>query len=170
LLETRRARAAGARSAPDAPRPGGPLAKLDPAWGIVPIALLWANAHISYYLGFVLRRGPTCWTTCSTAARAAGPVCWRSPSSAAALASFANPFGWRALAQPLEYFTVWRTKPIYQSIGELAPTIQYLDMHVRDGLLAWLVVVVLAALVRWRTRGFDDGARRCSWSSASHRR
>src|SRR5262245_64020114 len=42
LLEARRSRPAGA-----------PPAR-DPAWGVVPIALLWANAHISWYLGFVV--------------------------------------------------------------------------------------------------------------------
>src|SRR4029077_19412216 len=42
LLESRRQRAAQ------------PRRSRDPAWGIVPIALLWANAHISYYLGFIV--------------------------------------------------------------------------------------------------------------------
>ena len=29
----------------------------DLAWGLIPIAILWANAHISYYLGFIISGG-----------------------------------------------------------------------------------------------------------------
>ncbi len=154
LLESRRARAAAERAVAVAAVPAGSLAKLDLAWGIVPIALLWANAHISYYLGFVIS---SAYLLDDLLRRGGGrrPGVLALAIAAAAVASLANPFGWKALLQPLEYFTVWRHEPIYQSIGELARTIEYLDVHVRDGLIAWLVVVVLGALVRWRTRGFD---------------
>ena len=151
LLEVRRARASTA-ARPAAP--AGALARLDLAWGIVPIALVWANAHISYYLGFVvsgayllddlLRRG-----------QGRRPGALVLAMAAAAVASLANPFGWRALAQPLEYFTVWRHEAVYQSIGELTPTFKYLDVHVRDALVPWFLVVVLGAIARWRARGFD---------------
>jgi hypothetical protein len=149
LLETRRVRATGLRTAASAAQPGGPLARLDLAWGVVPIALVWANAHISYYLGFVLS-GAYLLDDLLHRRQGRRPGVLALAIAAAAAASFANPFGWRALVQPLEYFTVWRHEPIYQSIGELAPTIQYLDMHVRDGLPAWLAVVVLGAFARWR--------------------
>ena len=119
---------------------------------LVPIALLWANAHISYYLGFILAGG---YLLDDVLQRRHG----RRPGGlalamvVAALASLANPFGWRTLVQPLDYFTIWRHEPVYQSIGELAPI--YWDVHVRDALIAWLVRVVGAALLRWRQRGFD---------------
>src|SRR5207247_859724 len=47
ILETRR------RSADAAAGPRGALGP-DRAWWIVPIAWVWANAHISYYLGLVV--------------------------------------------------------------------------------------------------------------------
>jgi hypothetical protein len=128
-----------------------PLAR-DPAWGVVPIALLWANAHISYYLGFIIsgaylldelvRRRPS---------RAPGALALA--IAAAAVASLANPFGWEALLQPLQYFTVWRHEPVYLTIGELSPI--YWDVHVIDLLPLWLLLVVGGALARWRARGFD---------------
>jgi Flp pilus assembly protein TadD len=124
----------------------------DLAWGLVPIALLWANAHISYYLGFVVAGA---YLLDDLLRRRVGrqPGVLALAMVAAALASLANPFGWRALIQPLDYFTVWRHEPVYQTIGELAPI--YWDVHVRDGLIAWLALVVGAAVLRWRRHGFD---------------
>lgn len=144
LLEIRRARA---RERPAAERP-----KLDLAWGVVPIALLWANAHISYYLGFIVS-GAYLLDDLIHRRRGGRPGVLMLAILAAAAVSFVNPFGWRALAQPIEYFTVWRHEPVYKTIGELDPI--YWDQHVRDALPAWLVLVVVAALVRWRRRGFD---------------
>ena len=150
LLETRRAATQ---------RP--PLAR-DPAWGVVPIAVLWANAHISYYLGFVLsgayllddllwRGGPAGVRSAGRSSRAPGALALA--MVAAAVASLLNPFGWETLVQPLRYFTVWRHEPVYQSIGELSPI--YWSVHVRDLLPLWMGLVVAGALSRWRTRGFD---------------
>ncbi len=144
LLESRRALA----SRPEA----GESAKPDRAWAVVPIALLWANAHISYYLGFIVS-GAYLLDDLLHRKQGRKPLVLALAMGAAALASLANPFGWRTLVQPLEYFTVWRHEPVYQSIGELAPI--YWDVHVRDALPLWLVAVVLGALARWRARGFD---------------
>jgi hypothetical protein len=120
---------------------------------LVPLAWVWANVHISYYLGLVLigihlgsawiaswrerrpgrRSGRGAMRTRgggrsteadeSTAVGAdARSVRRLAIVAAAAIAvSFLNPFGWRALAQPLEYFLHWRHEPIYQTIIELAP-------------------------------------------------
>jgi len=154
LLEIRRSRATAPRGEPSADAARGLLARLDSAWGVVPIALLWANAHISYYLGFVIS-GAYLLDDLLHRRDGRRPGGLALAMAAAGVASLVNPFGWRALVQPLEYFTVWRHEPVYQSIGELTPTFQYLDMHVRDLLIPWLAVVVLAALVRWRARGFD---------------
>jgi len=147
LLEARRAAAATVGTS-------GPWWR-DRAWGLVPIALLWANAHISYYLGFVVSGG---YLLDDLLRRRHGrrPLLLALAIGAAALASLANPFGWRTLAQPLEYFTTWRHEPIYQTIGELMPIYPgYWDVHLRDALPAWLVVVVAGALARWRARGLD---------------
>jgi hypothetical protein len=157
LLESRRARASSVERSGEAPGSASNPWR-DPAWGIVPIALLWANAHISYYLGFVVsggyllddllhRRAP------GGAGSGRRPGVLALAIAAAGLASFANPFGWQALVQPLQYFTVWRHEPVYQSIGELLPI--FWDVHIRDALPLWLAVVVLGALRRWRARGFD---------------
>lgn len=144
LLEMRRARATIAT------RPGLP----DPAWGIVPLAWLWANAHISYYLGFVMS-GAYLLDDLLHRRQGRRPGVLALALLAAAAVSFVNPFDWRALAQPLEYFTIWRHEPIYMTIGELSPTWTFLDLHVRDGLLAWLAIVVVAAALRARRHGVD---------------
>ena len=108
-------------SAPGDAQSGGPLARLDLAWGIVPIALLWANAHISYYLGFVLS-GAYLLDDLLHRRQGRRPGVLAIAIAAAAAASFANPFGWRALVQP-SGISPFGVRPIYQSIGELAPTI-----------------------------------------------
>jgi len=141
LLETRRLRAAQAV----------PLAR-DPAWGIVPIALLWANAHISYYLGFIIS-GAYLLDDLFRRRFGRAPRALALAMVAAGVASLANPFGWEALIQPLQYFTVWRHEPVYLSIGELSPV--FWDVHIRDLLPLWLGCVVAGAIVRWRARGFD---------------
>ena len=146
VLETRRQRAV---RAPD-PRAAGSLR--DPAWGIVPIALLWANAHISYYLGFIVS-GAYLLDDVVNRRRAPGTLALA--MVAAAVASLANPFGMEALLQPLQYFTVWRHEPVYLTIGELAPLYKYWGVHVRDLLPLWLGLVIAGAIVRWRARGFD---------------
>jgi hypothetical protein len=153
LLETRRQLQARPRDGTRSEaRAAAAAMSHDVAWGLVPIALLWANAHISYYLGFVVSGG---YFLDELRRRRSGgrPGVLALAIGAAALASFANPFGWRALAQPLDYFTVWRHEPVYQTIGELAPI--YWDVHIRDGLVGWLVLLVGAAILRWRRQGFD---------------
>ena len=143
LLESRRA---GAKAL----RPASPWR--DPAMGLVPIAVLWANAHISYYLGFIVS-GAYFLDDLVHRGRGRAPGALALAIAAAAAASLVNPFGWHALVQPLQYFSVWRHEPVYQSIGELGPIVW--DVHGRDGLPIWLVLVVAAALARWRSRGLD---------------
>ena len=126
-----------------------PALARDPAWGIVPLALLWANAHISYYLGFVVSGGYLLDDLLRR--RPAGALVLA--IVAAGLASLVNPFGLEALLQPLLYFTTWRHEPVYLTIGELAPI--YWRAHVKDLLPLWFALVIGGALVRWRVRGFD---------------
>jgi len=139
LLETRRAAAQRV-----------PLSR-DRAWGVVPIALLWANAHISYYLGFIVSGAYL--LDDLFVRRGGAPGALALAMAVAAVASLANPFGWETLVQPLQYFTVWRHEPVYLSIGELSPV--YWDVHYRDLLALWLGLVVAGAILRWRARGFD---------------
>src|SRR5262249_44208875 len=70
------------------------------AWALPAIALLWANAHVSYWIGFAM--------TLLFAADAG----WRrrrvprellASLAACAAVSFVNPFGWTALWQPFDY-------------------------------------------------------------------
>jgi len=147
LLEARRA-AAGASPTP------GPWWR-DRAWGLVPIAVLWANTHLSWVLGFVVSGG---YLLDDVWRRRHGrrPGVLALAIAAAALASLLNPFGWRALAQPFEYLTTWRHEPLYRTIGELMPVFPgYWRFHLRDALPAWLLVVGAGAVLRWRARGFD---------------
>jgi hypothetical protein len=154
LLERRR------RRAPGGSRSGGAL-------GLIAIAWAWPNVHISYFLGLVLLAIHSVeeWR----AARAAPPA---PPAPAGALArldglptpvvgllalavSFANPFGWRALWQPFEYFFLWRKEPIFGNIAELQPLTEAWQYHLRSGLPFLLAAWVLLAVWRPRGRRFD---------------
>lgn len=112
---------------------------------LVVVALAWANVHISYYLGFVVvgcyaleewRRGGR--PPSRLLAMAAGMVA----------ASFANPFGWRALWQPFDFALHGRNEIIFRDILELLPV--QLNTRWRDGLP--LLVVAWPALLVWRAR------------------
>ncbi len=146
LLERRRARgaAAGAR---------------DLAWAIVPIAWIWANAHISYYLGLTLTGVYAVTATIAArGTRGAGAPDPRPAGLWLALAacvavSFVNPFGWPLLAQPFDYFFVWRHEPIYQTIGELQPVDW--EVYAKVFLPLWLALLGGLAVWRWRRHGMD---------------
>jgi Flp pilus assembly protein TadD len=146
LLETRRRRGAPA------------VTGLDRAWWIVPVAAVWANAHISYYLGFILlgiyladahvaaRRAP------GGATSGLQRTLWLVALAAAAV-SFLNPGGWRTLWQPFEFLISWRNDPMFRSIGELRPPVW--GANLRNGLpllmLGWPALLVARA----RRRGVD---------------
>jgi tetratricopeptide (TPR) repeat protein len=66
----------------------------------------------------------------------------------ALLASFVNPFGWRALWQPFEFFFHWRHEPIFRDIVELRP-IDW-SQNWRNGLP--LVMLGWPLLMLWRAR------------------
>ena len=127
----------------------------DPAWGVVPIAMLWANVHISYYIGLLLT-GFHLVAALLPSQRARPPqaptiLLWALLASVAA--SLVNPFGWQALAEPFRYFFIWRHEPIYHVIGEL----RSVDWAVFAPVLlpVWLALLVLLAIWRWWRRGFD---------------
>jgi hypothetical protein len=120
------------------------------AWGLVPIAVTWANAHISYYLGFVLAGGYLL-DDLVRRRRAAGPLALA--MLAAAVTSLANPFGWQALAQPFQYFLTGRHEPVYATIGELQP-IDW-GMAIANGLPLFLLLLVAGAVAHARRHGPD---------------
>ena len=127
ILETRRGGSRGAEPGPD-----------HRAW-LIPIAGVWVNVHLSWYLLFFL------WGLYLLDGRGGRP--WRLVLLAA-LALFVNPWGVAALAQPFEFLFVWSREPIFRFIAELQP----LDMsvHQRDGLVALVGSWAALALWRWR--------------------
>ncbi|HTO90268.1 MAG TPA: tetratricopeptide repeat protein [Candidatus Sulfotelmatobacter sp.] len=157
VLERRRARAAGG------------------AIGLVALAWVWANAHISYWLGLALiaihlpaelrRRWPepaldrADGTGLGARIRAAIarfddlPLLWTLALCAAV--SFLNPFGWRALWQPFEYFLTWRHEPVYLTIPELSPLWLTWRSHLRSGLPILVALWPLLAFSRLRLRRLD---------------
>jgi hypothetical protein len=156
VLERRRAprgeRGAGA----------GALALILIAWG-------WANVHISYYLGlaitgFHLLARPAAGEPPDPGAAAAPRRSLlaridRMPLglalAACAAISFANPFGWRALWQPVEYFLYWRHQGVFLPIPELAPLLQTWPSHLRSGLPFLVVLWPLLAIGRAFARRLD---------------
>ncbi len=130
---------------------------------LVAIALVWANTHISYYLGFVVlaiyladawlasRRGVARPSRANAAPAAASRLAL---IGAAALAiSFVNPFGWRALWQPFDFFLNARHELMYRTIKELEPVDWRRYIHTVLPLLVggWTVAIVWRA----RRRAFD---------------
>lgn len=128
---------------------------LDPALLLIPIAWIWANAHVSYWLTFLLlgaawlddRFGRRVEEEGTTPAPATGRIGLVAIGLVAAAVAFANPFGWRGLWQPFEYFLYWRHEPIFQGIGELKPVDW--GVNLKNGLPVLVVAWPLLAL--WRS-------------------
>lgn len=127
-------------------RRGGP----DRTRWIIPLSMVWANAHISYFLSFVLLGAYLMpWATPQPRPSGRGRQVQRNlamTALGAAAACFVNPFGWHALAQPIQYFFEWRHEPLFTTIAEL----HGIDwpFHARDGLL--ILMFVWPALQLWR--------------------
>ena len=132
-------------------------ARRDPRLWLVPIAWAWANVHISYWLGLAVQG---IYLIASRDHRRAGeaevPAGRRARRhalailAASAAISFVNPWGWKALWQPFDYFLHWRHEPIFQTIGELQPVDW--SYHARDGLA--ILIVGWIVLLIWRARAF----------------
>ena len=142
LLESRRSRPDDARG-------------IDPAWGLVPLALVWVNVHMSYWIGWAL----TTFYLADTFVPGRGGFVVRSRRTlvlvlaACVGVSFLNPAGWRQLEQPFEYFFVWRHEALYRIVGELRPVVW--AAYNQSLLPLWLAAVPLLAIARWRRSGFD---------------
>src|SRR6185503_17741870 len=141
ILEGRRQRRDQAAVMPA----GAPLLR-DPSLWLVLIAWVWANTHPSYYMGFVIigfHLLDDLWAARKARAEVGATI--RAGSRrlfliavAGFAISFLNPWGWRPLWQPFEFFLTLRHEPIYQGIGEL----QHLEWgnNARNGLAVMLVL------------------------------
>jgi hypothetical protein len=127
------------------------------AW-LVPITWVWVNAHVSYFLGFVLLgiHGWGAWLGW----RPARSITARPPVApylyvalAMAAVAFANPFGWSGLWQPFDYAFHLSQEPLFRGIGELQPVT--FSTGWRYGL--WLMIMIwpLLGLLRVARHGFD---------------
>ena len=133
---------------------------------LVPIAWIWANAHVSYHLGFAI----LCvyvfdaWLVGRSSARGRsrgaaaagdaipGPRRLALVGLVALAISFVNPFGWRALWQPFD-FLFQRQEIMYRTISELKPVDwrRYITTALPVLVGGWI------ALIAWRAtrRSFD---------------
>lgn len=125
-------------------------------WALVPLALLWANAHASYYLLFVIGGAYLADDVVRRRPGALGPRGLLPPLALAAAACFANPYGWRLLAQPFEFAFARRGEPVYRAIAELRPP--DFARNVTNGLPLFVLLVPVLAVARARRRGFDAAA------------
>lgn len=123
---------------------------------LVAIACVWINAHISYYLGFVVL-GAYLLDDLLRAGRGQAERRRARRLAIVGLASvaisFVNPFGWRALWEPFDYFLHLRHEPLFQGIDELRPY----DWRAQpfDGLLLLFAGWPVLILARLRRRGLD---------------
>ncbi|MBI1797142.1 MAG: tetratricopeptide repeat protein [Candidatus Eisenbacteria bacterium] len=145
ILESRRA----ARAALGA---GGATVTRDPAPWLIAIAWVWANTHLSYYLGFIVMGVYLAdeWLAArgrgASAARSRAPrvLLWTMVASLAI--SFVNPFGWQALWLPFDFMLHLRNELLYRTIRELEP-IEW-RLYIRTALP--LLMAAWPLLIAWR--------------------
>ncbi len=87
-------------------------------WLVPVIACVWANAHVSYWMGLLLTGTFLVDSLLGDRTRVRAFVIAIAASLAA---SFVNPFGLEALAQPFVYQFTLRNDPLYRTIAELQP-------------------------------------------------
>ena len=133
----------------------------DPIPWLIAIAWLWANAHISYWIGFLVQGVYLVADQSYRTAPARGVLArwrldgWKGPAcvlAASIAVSFVNPWGGAALWQPFDFFQN-RHEPIISTISELLP----LDWQFNrtNGLAPLLVVAPVLMLWRARRAGLD---------------
>jgi tetratricopeptide repeat protein len=131
----------------------------DHTWWIPLVALVWANTHISWFLGFVvlgihgLAAQIASWRRAPDALPAPRPGRLLLVGVAALAASLLNPLGGRPLWQPFDFALHWRHEPMFTAIGELQrlPVTGLLWSGVAFVLVLWPVLLVWRA----RRRGWD---------------
>jgi hypothetical protein len=135
---------------------GVPAADRTP-W-LIAVAFVWANSHISYYLGFLVL-GIHLIEAEIASRTSPGGLRDRSPRRlwwiglAMAAVSFLNPYGWHALARPFEFVLSLRHEPLMRSISELKPVDWSLQRA--NGLPLVMVLWPLLAVGRAWRRGPD---------------
>jgi len=121
------------------------------AWALPAVALVWANAHISYWIGIALT------------GLFATDAWWRERKPprelllalvASVAASFVNPFGWESLWQPFDYQLHLKNDPLFRTIAELKP-VDWSE-NLWNGLPLLVVGWPLLAVVRARRAGVDQ--------------
>lgn len=136
------------------PEAGRSIARRALTWGLVPLACLWINVHISYYLFFVVGAGYLLDDLANRARRRAGhALALALALLAAAAACLVNPYGAKLLAQPFDFVLHLRHEEIFKLIGELGPIVW--PDNLRNGLPALLLLIVAAGAMRWLRRGPD---------------
>jgi Flp pilus assembly protein TadD len=117
------------------------------AWLVV-IACVWANAHLSYYLGLLVTL--VFWLEELVSGRRAGRRGLGLVWLASIAVSFLNPFGARALWLPFDYYFSGRHELIYQVIGELKPVVWRVNLVNGLPLLfaGWPLLILGRALAR----------------------
>jgi len=120
------------------------------AWGLPAVALVWANAHISYWIGIAL------------ALLFVADIGWRERRlprelvlalAGSVATSFVNPFGWASLWQPFDYQLHLSHDPLFRTIAELKPVDW--SQNVWNGLPLLVAGWPLLALARARRAGVD---------------
>ena len=120
----------------------------------------WVNAHVSWPLGFCLLGAFALdaeWRATRGRGRpAAALVPHLQAALAGALLGFANPSGWRALAEPFTFVLAGRATPLYSNIAELQPLMW--SVHWKTGIelliVGWPVLIVERAARR--RMGLDE--------------
>ena len=124
---------------------------------LIAIAWVWINSHISYPIGFAVIGAyliEAHWSARRPGAdpgRSAGSL-WLVALAALAV-SFLNPFGWRALWEPFDYYLHWKGDPLYFTIAELRPLMW--GLYWKTGLPLLMAGWPLLLLARARREGLD---------------
>jgi hypothetical protein len=116
----------------------------DWTWALIPVAWVWANAHISYPLGFALTGIHLVGDAWRGRAKEAGRLALVLACQIAV--SFLHPGGLPALLQPFQFVFSQRNDAIMQTIPELKP------VNFRDNLTDLLPLVLLGWLVLYLRR------------------
>jgi Flp pilus assembly protein TadD len=120
------------------------------SWWLVLVLWVWANAHITYIVGFALIgiHLLDAHVAAGRGRRDADPAgLWRVALACAAV-SFVNPFGWEALWQPFGYLLHWRNEPMFRGMGEL----RRVGWGGNETSGAFLLLVGWPLLLLWRAR------------------
>jgi hypothetical protein len=128
---------------------------------LIPIAWAWANVHLSFPLGLAMVAVHVVNDMLASlrivrAEHRPRPGPLPLVLLGAIAISFVNPFGWRAVWQPIEFLLAGRDEPIYRAIGELQPLFpdawrSKLGTGLPFVLVAWPILMAW----RWWRRGLD---------------